>query len=138
MKRTVVVLLAASLLMSALAACGGGSISPGLGEKFALKAGETGDITAEGLTIKFEEVLNDSRCPDGATCIWAGQVQCLVTIDLTGKKEQITLTQLGSAESTTQTYNRYHLVFNVTPYPKLNQAITSTDYRLNLTVTRIS
>ena len=138
MKRTVVVLLAALLLMLGLAACGGSSISPGLAEKFALKVGETGDITTEGLTIKFEEILNESRCPDGATCIWAGQVQCLVTIDLNGKKEQITLTQLGSAESTTQTYNPYHLVFNVTPYPKLNQTIASTDYRLNLTVTKIS
>ena len=137
MKKTLVALSGAVFLISTLVGCGAGSVSVGLGEQVVLKVGETTQITTENLTIKFDEVLNDSRCPDGAMCIWAGQVQCLITIDLNGKKEQITLTQLGSSGSTVQTYDKYNLDFDVTPYPKLGSVISSSDYRLNLKVTKI-
>ena len=138
MKKLVVVLLGAFLLLAAPVGCGTSSVSSGLGERFTLKVGETVKIASEGLTLKLDKVLNDSRCPDGASCVWAGQVQCLVTVELNGKKEQITLTQLGSTASTTQIYSRYYLDFDVAPYPKLGATISSSDYRLNLKVTKIS
>ncbi|XUX00344.1 MAG: hypothetical protein TUN42_10760 [Dehalogenimonas sp.] len=138
MKKLAVVFLGMLILGSALAGCGSGSntISASLGDKFALKVGQSADISAESLKVTFDKVLNDSRCPDGATCIWAGQVQCLVTLDLNGKKAQITLTQLGSTDPTSQEYDRYKIAFNVTPYPKLNQTISTSDYRLNMTITK--
>lgn len=29
-------------------------------------------------SIKFKEVISDSRCPRGVTCVWAGEVKVLV------------------------------------------------------------
>jgi hypothetical protein len=138
MKKLIIVLLGILVIGNVLTGCGEGQVSSGLGDKFSLKVGETSKIASENLTLKFEKVLNDSRCPDGAMCIWEGQVQSLVTIELNGKNEQITLTQLGSTDTTTQLYDGYKIAFYVTPYPKVNQTISNSDYRLNLTVTKSS
>jgi hypothetical protein len=37
-------------------------------------------ILLEGHTIKFVEVLEDSRCPKDATCVWAGRAKILIEI----------------------------------------------------------
>jgi len=127
----------ASITIS-LAGCGETPAQYNLGHNFTLRAGQSAQIAAEDLTLTFDKLLNDSRCPAGATCIWEGQAQCLVTIDLKSKKEQITLTQPGSAESTTQIYDGYVISFNVTPYPKVNETNPPAMYRLNLNITKES
>jgi hypothetical protein len=41
-------------------------------------------ILLESYTIKFVEVLEDSRCPKDVTCIWAGRAKILVEITSEG------------------------------------------------------
>lgn len=41
------------------------------------------NVTLGDTSIQFMEVLEDSRCPEGATCIWEGQ--CKVKILITDK-----------------------------------------------------
>ena len=38
-----------------------------------LASGESAEL-GEGRTLKFLRVHNDSRCPKGAQCVWAGEV----------------------------------------------------------------
>jgi hypothetical protein len=38
-----------------------------LGQEFTLSIGQNAAITGENLTIKFAEVISDSRCPQGVT-----------------------------------------------------------------------
>lgn len=106
-----------------------------LNQKFTLSPGESAAIESEDLTITFDKVLNDSRCPESVTCIWAGQVQVLVTIELDGRKEILTLTQSGLTDDpASQVYEKYVLEFNVSPYPQTEQTIQAADYRLEITV----
>jgi len=124
------------LLAGVLSGCGASPSTYNLGQKITLSPGGSANIESEKVTFTFDKVLNDSRCPDGAMCIWQGQVQVLVTIDTDGSKEQITLTQGGlSSEPASQIYGQYRLEFNITPYPKVNETIKDSDYRLELTVT---
>lgn len=37
-------------------------------------------ITVDGLNITFNKVLEDSRCPEDVTCIWAGRAKVQVTV----------------------------------------------------------
>ena len=37
-------------------------------------------ISSEGFYLKLKNVLNDSRCPEGVTCIWAGEVSVVVEV----------------------------------------------------------
>ena len=55
-------------------------ITAKLGEQFSIAVGQSASIAGEKLRIKFIEVVADSRCPTGATCVWQGEVTCLVEI----------------------------------------------------------
>lgn len=37
-------------------------------------------LTIDGLTIEFEKVISDSRCPEGVECVQAGEAKILVHI----------------------------------------------------------
>jgi hypothetical protein len=67
-----------------------------LGQDFPLRVGQSASIKGEELQIKFLEVVADSRCPRGVTCIWEGEVSCMVTIKYRGSLQQMMLTEPGS------------------------------------------
>lgn len=55
-----------------------------LGEAFSLCYAEQVSISSERLSLTFEQVLEDSRCPKGVQCIWAGRVRILLGIEQDG------------------------------------------------------
>lgn len=55
-------------------------------ERAGLQAGEVqiplGETaTLDGLTIRFDEVIEDSRCPEDVACVWGGWGRVGLTID---------------------------------------------------------
>ena len=48
------------------------STEPRVGEEFTLEPGERVRIAETQLTVTFEEVADDSRCPLGVVCVWEG------------------------------------------------------------------
>ena len=58
--------------------------SVGRGQSFSIGVGETVNIAGERLTITFQDVLQDSRCPVGVQCIVAGDAIIAVTLAKTG------------------------------------------------------
>ena len=47
-----------------------------------------GEVIRQGeVSIKLLDILEDSRCPSGVDCFWAGQVKLLVEVVGNGKKE---------------------------------------------------
>jgi hypothetical protein len=54
-------------------------------EPFTIAPGDTVRVMDEDLAIEegrlvFEEVLTDSRCPAGVSCVWAGEAQVRLTL----------------------------------------------------------
>ncbi|HUM70447.1 MAG TPA: hypothetical protein PLK31_16565, partial [Chloroflexota bacterium] len=49
-----------------------------LNEPFALAGGAETMVGTEGLTLYFESVLEDSRCPTQVNCFWTGQARFLI------------------------------------------------------------
>lgn len=47
---------------------------------FLLQVGETVAIDGEGLTLAYERLLEDSRCPPDVQCVWAGNGRILLTV----------------------------------------------------------
>lgn len=37
-------------------------------------------ISKKGYHLKLIKVLNDSRCPEGLTCVWAGEVSVVIAL----------------------------------------------------------
>ena len=55
-------------------------------------------IVVENFKIEFIEVIQDSRCPKGVNCVWAGEVLIFVDLYKDGKKEKEIIVEEGSSE----------------------------------------
>ena len=111
-------------------------ISVELGQEFELKLGQTASIEAEELKVKFVEVVGDSRCPTGATCVWEGEVSCTLEITYLDEMYTKTIVQSGlSSQYAVEIFEEYELEFTVQPYPELDKEIKADEYRLLITIT---
>lgn len=54
----------------------------------AARIGESADL-GDGLHVRPLEVLEDSRCPQNARCVWAGRLRLRVAVDGVGEREVI-------------------------------------------------
>lgn len=75
-----------------------------------------------GVTICFDSLISDSRCPAGMTCIWAGTSIIRVSLKENGQTNQFTMSvkyhpSLRNYPSDT-TINGYKISFiDLKPYP---------------------
>jgi hypothetical protein len=127
------------LMLGLSAGCAGTQevVKTNLGQEVSLHIGQTAQIQGEQLSILFKGIAGDSRCPRGVLCVWAGEVKSEVTITYQGSSSDIILTQPGTTEPASETYQGYTLIFSVEPYPEVGKQISRADYRLNLTVKKI-
>ena len=127
-----------SILMLSLSfGCAGqvDKITANLGQEVELKIGQTVSIEEEQIKVKFIEVVNDSRCAKGATCIWQGEVTCVLDITYLNSTYQKTIIQPGlTQEPIIDVFKGYMLTFNVQPYPELERDIKTSEYRLQLVI----
>lgn len=93
--------------------------TPKIGIK--IPKGET--VVLKGVSIKFLEVVEDSRCPEGVNCIWAGRAIVKAQITSNGKTEEKILT-FGEVrpgeEKNTNLYSSTNFSINgltLNPYP---------------------
>ena len=122
-----------------LSGCAGGTdeIKARLDEEFSLRIGQTASIAGENLEIRFDEVVEDSRCPKNVTCIWAGRVSCIVQLTDSDSSYKMVLTESGLTDHyAKETYKEYQLAFRVEPYPEEAKKIPRDEYRLLLIVSR--
>ncbi|GGG35696.1 hypothetical protein [Bizionia arctica] len=103
-----------------------------------LHLGKTYHVDA--ISIKFVDVLTDSRCPEDVTCIWAGQVVALIEIyendTLLEQKEMVFEPGKTKAKELRSLYSNEDktiLANSVLPYPKKSrEKIKKEDYYLQL------
>lgn len=93
-------------------------VSARLDNPFQLQPGQTASLEAQKLSVEFVEVVEDSRCPRGVLCTWAGQALILVRVSGSSGDQELTL-QLGPRDSVAGVYDGY--LFELTalePYPQ--------------------
>jgi len=137
MKKFVITICMAAILAVCLTSCGSnnGDVGAHLDYGFPLAIGQKAVVAGENLEIKFVEVMEDSRCPTGATCIWAGRVSVKIEFtDADGSYEMV-LVQPGLSDGyAVETYKEYKISYKVIPYPELGIEMKKEDYRLQLTI----
>jgi hypothetical protein len=95
-----------------------GPVSATLDNPFQLEVGQTALLEPQGLGVEFLEVVEDSRCPMGVECVWAGQALILIRVSGEGDAQELTL-QLGPKDSVTGVYESYSFDFlALDPYPQ--------------------
>ncbi|MCK9525531.1 MAG: hypothetical protein WCS74_00440 [Dehalococcoidales bacterium] len=132
-----VILLAMASLFTASCGKNNGDVAAVLGHGFPLAIGQTAMIDGEELEIKFIEILEDSRCPAGAQCVWEGRVSARVEFKDSAGSYKMVLVQSGSDSGyVEESYKDYLISYKITPYPQQNEEIEKQNYRLLLTIHR--
>ena len=99
--------------------------------------GET--VSIEDVSIVFEKVISDSRCPKNVTCVWAGEAKVLVTISKNGKsieKKELTFSASAIVEGDENIIYKSE-DFQISglrlfPYPETTNKIENNEYCLEL------
>jgi len=124
------------LCAGVIAACSGNPTQPGqiaLGESFELHAGASA-ILQGGLTIAFDRVESDARCPMDALCVWAGDATVMVSLSKAadGRVQRELHTDPRASEAS---YLGYSIkLVALAPYPQSSRPIRPQDYVATLTV----
>ncbi|HET8864710.1 MAG TPA: hypothetical protein VFM80_03360 [Gracilimonas sp.] len=106
------------------------TVNPEIGETFKIKYGESLVFQDEQISVRFDELAEDSRCPDDVACVWAGNARIII--------------QLNDLEADLNTYSdpkeanisQYNVkLLSLSPYPKAEENINKEDYTAELLVT---
>ena len=95
-------------------------------------------VPGSKLTVKFISLIEDSRCPEGARCIQAGNARIKVMVSRRGGESKTfeMNTNLGPKG---ETYEGYAInLVSLTPTPKDNIRINPNGYMATFTITRLT
>jgi hypothetical protein len=111
-----------------------------VGREFRVRVGRTVMLEGENLRLRFAAVAEDSRCPTGVTCVWAGNAVVLIeagTKGVRGKRELRLNTNASRQSAGEGTYRRYTVkLVGLSPYPREGQKIAPGAYTATLLVVR--
>lgn len=95
--------------------------------------------TAPGTTIKikFLSVVEDSRCPEGVNCIWAGVAKIKIQLRKTGKPAKEFELNTNQTDKTITFEGHTIKLVTLTPYPKSGTATNSAAYSATLTIAKL-
>ncbi|MEV0110215.1 hypothetical protein AB0H42_28300 [Nocardia sp. NPDC050799] len=125
-------------VLAVAAGCGAAEptpVSPQLGTEFTLAPGETARLDGTRLTVMFGEVPADSRCPDGAACVWEGDATVVteVTVGDQRSRHELHTSPRFATEAAVGGY-RIELV-TLRPFRPASGTVPGGDYRVDLLVT---
>lgn len=129
-------------LMLALAACSTSppppasaqSSPPALGQSFVLRAGDSVALSDAKVRVRFESVLEDSRCPQGKQCAWAGNARVLLQVAVDGGKETAIELNTGKGNRKAAVGHFDVALEKVEPANTMPHAIAPGDYRVTILV----
>jgi hypothetical protein len=107
-----------------------------LGQEFEIRIGQQVSIKREGLQVSFTTVAEDSRCPEGVKCIWAGNGK--IVLRLSKARKRASLIRLNTTLDPKQDdYRGYDVkLVSLSPYPKKDTPIKRKEYVATLVVSR--
>jgi hypothetical protein len=92
--------------------------------------------TVGDVTLEFVGVEEDSRCPKGEQCVWAGNARVAVDASVGGKKARVTL-DTNRGDRVVGVEGRVLKLEDVAPTPIAGRPISKEDYVVTLVVTRL-
>jgi hypothetical protein len=112
-----------------------------LGREFKLKVGRSVTFEGRDLRLRFVSVADDSRCPIGVNCIWAGNAAVSVEVAAKGGREKKTLT-LNTSDREQRPgegkYGRYTVkLLGLSPQPRDGRKTEPGEYTATLLITLV-
>jgi hypothetical protein len=98
-------------------------------------------LKKSGYQIVLKEVVSDSRCPEGVTCVWAGEASAIVSVYKDSKlvEDNTMVFSMKNIEENKQWLSKYLPLkqrkiktVGVFPYPKQGVVVNKKDYYLKI------
>ncbi|HEX2285142.1 MAG TPA: hypothetical protein VHI10_10025 [Mycobacterium sp.] len=109
-----------------------------LNEPFTLAGGHEAKLAGGKLRVRFDKVLEDSRCPTQVDCVWTGQAQIAVSVTPEASASTVVVFNTNPAPGLTVTsasVGEYQVELqSLDPYPQTPDHIAFEDYRATLIV----
>lgn len=122
-----------------LARCGetsaGGTVCAGLGREFDLRLAETAYIADTRLSVRADSIPEDSRCPQDAVCVWAGNARVSLTLRDGTNSEAVNVNSTLEPHAVTRWGYTVRLI-DVRPGRLSSQPVNPQAYVIRLVVTR--
>jgi hypothetical protein len=95
---------------------------------FTLRAGREVYVSNAGFKIRFKTVVEDSRCPKGVDCVWAGNAKVILAVKK-GTRKTVEIELNTNSEPQSATYLGYEIKLErLNPYPQKDVEIKKGDY----------
>jgi len=91
-------------------------------------------VTGTKFTVKFLEMVEDSRCPTGTNCVWAGNAKIKVQVTKNGKAPKILELNSNGPETAAFEGHTFKLTA-LTPHPATNIRINRNGYVATIRIT---
>src|SRR5688572_13604353 len=118
-----------------LAACASGGSgpsapTPAVNEEFTLAPGQTATVNDARISLTFERVTDDSRCPVDVTCIWEGDAVVVLKVKTeTGEATRELHTQGGDSRSRKAPAGQYVITLvKLEPTPRSSAPVDQAAY----------
>jgi hypothetical protein len=105
-----------------------------LNREFVLAPSQSAAVDGTPLTVRFNGVTGDSRCPADAICIQGGSADVRISVESNGSNRDFDL-RTGDMQPVRHDEFTIALV-QVAPYPFSTRMIQPDEYRATLRVTR--
>nr|WP_315178061.1 hypothetical protein [uncultured Flavobacterium sp.] len=98
-------------------------------------------LKKKGFNLVLKELVSDSRCPEGVTCIWAGEASVVVSVYKDSKlvEDHTMVFSMKNEEENKQWFSKYLpekqkniKTFSVFPYPKEGVQINPKNYYVKI------
>jgi len=104
-------------------------------ENVTVEAGHSKTSATGKITVKFVSVEEDSRCPEGTQCIWAGNARVKITL-AKGKKAAKTFMLNSTTQPNTITFEGYDITFvDLEPHRTMSKVAVRSQ-QLTVSITR--
>jgi hypothetical protein len=106
-----------------------------LDQSFDIKYKEIKIDAENGIIISLDSVMNDSRCPVGCYCFWAGNAEVRFDFSQDNYKIKFVLNTFSGWRSDTL-INGYRIkLVDLKPYPETGKIISQNDYHAEVKIT---
>lgn len=102
--------------------------------EFDLRVGREAIVKEAGLKVTFTEMVEDSRCPEGVDCIWAGNGKIKLAVRK-GNHETVLFELNTMTAPTSVCFQDYEIALvKLAPYPKMGVETKKQNYVATLKV----
>jgi len=133
MKKTILTFLISSFMV--IVPVYGG---PSTQRQLVLETRQEKAVPTFGIKIKFLDVLEDSRCPEGRACVWEGNAKVRISV-WSGRQKPIVLEVNSALQPQVVNYGRYEIrlaALDPRPTPE-NGKPSSDNYVATFTVRKL-